>query len=57
MDFQAGGMLNLTLPSACFYAPIMHLLLVDQSKLAYHFSGRNDRLTGRAGHVVQAVIA
>ena len=40
-----------------FHATIMHLLGFDHTKLTYHFSGRDYRLTGLAGNVVEAVIA
>jgi hypothetical protein len=40
-----------------FHATIMHLLGFDHEKLTYHFSGRDYRLTGLAGNVVQDVIA
>lgn len=40
-----------------FHATIMHLLGFDHTKLTYHFSGRDYRLTGLAGNVVQDVIA
>lgn len=40
-----------------FHATIMHLLGFDHKKLTYHFSGRDYRLTGLAGNVVQEVIA
>ena len=40
-----------------FHATIMHLLGFDHKKLTYHFSGRDYRLTGLAGNVVQDVIA
>lgn len=40
-----------------FHATIMHLLGFDHTKLTYHFSGRDFRLTGLAGNVVQDVIA
>lgn len=40
-----------------FHATIMHLLGFDHTKLTWHFSGRDFRLTGLAGQVVQDVIA
>ena len=40
-----------------FHATIMHLLGFDHTKLTYHFSGRDFRLTGLAGNVVQEVMA
>ena len=40
-----------------FHATIMHLLGFDHTKLTYHFSGRDYRLTGLAGNVVEAAIA
>ena len=40
-----------------FHATIMHLLGFDHTKLTYHFSGRDYRLTGLAGNVVEAVVA
>lgn len=39
-----------------FHATIMHLLGFDHTKLTYHFSGRDFRLTGLAGNVVTDVI-
>ncbi|MEZ6122063.1 MAG: DUF1501 domain-containing protein [Planctomycetaceae bacterium] len=40
-----------------FHATIMHLLGFDHTKLTYHFSGRDYRLTGLAGNVVHEIIA
>ena len=40
-----------------FHATIMHLLGFDHTKLTYHFSGRDYRLTGLAGNVVHEVIS
>jgi len=40
-----------------FHATILHLLGFDHTKLTYHFSGRDFRLTGLAGNVVHEVIA
>ncbi|MCA9084897.1 MAG: DUF1501 domain-containing protein [Planctomycetaceae bacterium] len=40
-----------------FHATIMHLLGFDHTKLTYHFSGRDYRLTGLAGNVVKEVLA
>ncbi|MEZ6039662.1 MAG: DUF1501 domain-containing protein [Planctomycetaceae bacterium] len=39
-----------------FHATIMHLLGFDHTKLTYHFSGRDYRLTGLAGNVIHDVI-
>jgi len=40
-----------------FHATIMQLLGFDHKKRTYHFSGRDYRLTGLAGNVVEAIIA
>lgn len=40
-----------------FHATILHLLGFDHTKLTYHFSGRDFRLTGLAGNVVHEILA
>jgi uncharacterized protein (DUF1501 family) len=39
------------------HATILHLLGFDHSKLTYVHSGRLERLTGTAGHVVKGILA
>lgn len=39
-----------------FHATIMHLLGFDHTKLTYHYSGRDFRLTGLAGNVVNDLL-
>jgi hypothetical protein len=40
-----------------FHATILHLMGIDHTKLTYPFTGRDFRLTGLAGNVVQGVLA
>lgn len=40
-----------------FHATIMHLLGFDHTRFTYRFSGRDYRLTGLAGNIVEDVIA
>ncbi|MBL8816439.1 MAG: DUF1501 domain-containing protein [Planctomyces sp.] len=40
-----------------FHATIMHLLGFDHTKLTYHYSGRDFRLTGLAGNVIHDIIS
>ena len=39
------------------HATILHLLGIDHTKLTYHYSGRDFRLTDVAGNVIQDLIA
>jgi arylsulfatase A-like enzyme len=39
------------------HATILHLLGIDHTKLTYHYSGRDFRLTDVAGNVIHDIIA
>ena len=39
------------------HATILHLLGLDHTKLTYHYSGRDFRLTDVAGRVVREILA